>query len=221
MTLEGKRIVVTGAGGALGDVVCQRAESLGAEVARLDINFSCELTADHHIVDLTNVTSTQKLFSEIAPFDGLFNIAGGFAMGANVWGDDDDWNRMFQLNVTTLRNALKSAVPQLLKRGSGAIVNIGAYGAREGQGNMSAYCAAKSVVMRLTESLAEEVKHRGIQVNAVLPTVIDTPANRTAMPDADPGVWVSPEDLANVICFLGSDMARAINGALVPVRGLS
>ena len=220
--LKGRRIVVTGAGGTLGNAVCQRAEALGAEVVRLDVNFRSDLSVEHHIVDLTDLSATQKLFSEIGPFEGLFNIAGGFAMGASVWSEnDDEWDRMFQINVTTLRNVLKSALPQLLERGSGAIVNVGAYGAKEGQESMSAYCASKSVVMRLTESLAEEVKHKGIQVNAVLPTIIDTPPNRAAMPDADPSLWVAPEDLANVICFLGSDLAQAINGAMVPVRGLS
>ena len=121
---------------------------------------------------------------------------------------------MFALNVTTLRNMLKAAVPQLLQRGGGSIVNVGAYGAREGQADMSAYCASKSVVMRLTESLANEVRDQGVNVNAVLPTVIDTPANRAGMPDADPSAWVAPEDLANVICFLGSSAAHAVHGAL-------
>jgi NAD(P)-dependent dehydrogenase (short-subunit alcohol dehydrogenase family) len=86
---------------------------------------------------------------------------------------------------------------------------------------MSAYIASKSVVLRLTESLSAEVRDRGINVNAVLPSIIDTPSNRTAMPDADPAKWVAPQDLASVICFLGSDAARAIHGALLPVAGLS
>ena len=116
---------------------------------------------------------------------------------------------------------LSIAVPRLLARTRGSIVNIGAYGALQGQADMSAYCASKSTVMRITESLANEVRGQGINVNAVLPTVIDTPANRAGMPDTDPSLWVDPGDLANVICFLGSDAARAVHGALVPVRGLS
>jgi NAD(P)-dependent dehydrogenase (short-subunit alcohol dehydrogenase family) len=142
-------------------------------------------------------------------------------MGSESWQEgDEDWDLMFKLNVATMRSAIKSAVPHLLDSG-GAIVNVGAYGAREGQGLMGAYCASKSVVMRLTETLAEELKGKGINVNAVLPTIIDTPANRDAMPDADPADWVAPEDLANVICFLLSPAAKAVHGALVPVRGLS
>lgn len=118
-------------------------------------------------------------------------------------------------------NAIKAAVPVLLEQQAGSIVNVGAFGAREGQGLMGAYCASKSVVMRLTETLVEELKTKGINVNAVLPTVIDTPANRAAMPDSDLADWVSPEDLASVICFLLSTAAKAVHGALLPVRGLS
>lgn len=219
--LQEKTVVVTGAGGTLGQAVCAKAESLGARVIRLDLRFP-EEGANCHTVDLTDLAATKACFDAIAPFDVLFNIAGGFAMGAQAWDEDNaQWDLMFMLNVTTLRNAVKAAVPHLLSRGAGAVVNIGAYGAREGQGLMSAYCASKSVVMRLTESLAEELKTAGINVNAVLPTVIDTPPNRAGMPDADPANWVAPSDLANVICFLGSEGARAVHGALVPVRGLS
>jgi NAD(P)-dependent dehydrogenase (short-subunit alcohol dehydrogenase family) len=112
-------------------------------------------------------------------------------------------------------------MPIFLARGRGSVVNIGAMSAREGQANMSAYCAAKSVVMRLTESLSKELRNKRVNVNAVLPSIIDTPRNRADMPDADFSRWVSPDDLANVICFLGSDAAAAIHGALVPVVGLS
>lgn len=219
--LQDKVIVVTGANGTLGKAVCTRAESLGGRVIRLDVAFA-QSAADSHAVDLTDLEATTRCFSEIGEFDALFNLAGGFAMGAQAWdAGDEQWDAMFRLNVTTLRNAVKASVPLLLKRGGGSIVNVGAYGAREGQGLMSAYCASKSVVMRLTESLAEELKGQGVNVNAVLPTIIDTPPNRDAMPDEDPAAWVSPQDLASVMCFLGSDAARAVHGALLPVRGLS
>ena len=143
-------------------------------------------------------------------------------MGQESWeSSDEEWELMFKLNVATMRNAIKATVPQMLEQQGGSIVNVGAYGAREGQGLMGAYCASKSVVMRLTETLAEELKEKNINVNAVLPTIIDTPANRGAMPDADPATWVAPADLANVICFLLAPAARAVHGALVPVRGLS
>jgi NAD(P)-dependent dehydrogenase (short-subunit alcohol dehydrogenase family) len=218
--LQGKTILVTGASGTLGEAVCSKAEESGACVQRLDLRFSKE-GPDRHTVDLTDLDATRACFDSLGPFDVLLNLAGGFAMGANTWDEDDaQWDLMFKLNVATLRNALKAAVPHLLQS-KGAIVNVGAYGAREGQGLMSAYCASKSVVMRLTESLANELREEGVNVNAVLPTVIDTPPNRADLPDVDPTSWVAPADLASVICFLASDSARAVHGALLPVRGLS
>ena len=219
--LENRTIVVTGAGGALGQAVCTRAEALGAKTIRLDLKFD-QKSGTCYELDLTNLQALEQCLDDVGEFDGVFNIAGGFAMGADTWAsEDDDWERMFAINVDTLRTVLKVAVPRLLALGRGNIVNVGAYGAREGLAQLSAYCAAKSVVMRLTESLANEIRDRGVNVNAVLPTVIDTPANREAMPDADPSQWVAPDDLANVICFLGSRDARAVHGALVPVRGHS
>ncbi len=128
---------------------------------------------------------------------------------------------MFAMNVETTRNMCAAVVPKMLAAGSGSIVNVGANSAREGQGNMGAYCIAKSAVMRLTESLSKELRHQGVNVNAVLPSIIDTPTNRADMPDADFAKWVAPVDLAEVICFLGSDAARAVHGALLPVVGLS
>tara|TARA_R110000823_G_scaffold305166_3_gene427079 strand:+ start:4728 stop:5390 length:663 start_codon:yes stop_codon:yes gene_type:complete len=219
--LQNRTILVTGANGALGKRVCAVAEGYGARVQRLDIAFA-ESDETTHAIDLTDPAATGELLTRLAPFDGVFNLAGGFAMGAPTWdSSDDDWQRMFALNVTTTRNMVKAAVPLLLENGGGSIVNVGAYGAREGLAQMSAYCASKSVVMRLTESLANELRHRGVNVNAVLPTVIDTPANREGMPDADFSEWVSPDELANVICFLASRGASAVHGALVPVRGLA
>jgi len=219
--LDNRTVVITGALGGLGASVCAVAESQGARVLRLDIARD-ESLADSHSVDLTNAEATLELIQSLGPFDGLINLAGGFAMGTESWdSSEDQWDVMFSLNVSTMRNAIKAAVPVLLEQQKGSVVNVGAYGAREGQGLMGAYCASKSVVMRLTETLAEELKTKGINVNAVLPTVIDTPTNRAAMPDADPAAWVSPDDLAAVICFLSSPAARAINGALIPVRGLS
>ena len=219
--LENRTVVITGALGGLGGRVCAVAEAQGARVLRLDIARDESLT-NSYAVDLTNADATFELIHSLGPFDGLINLAGGFAMGTESWdSSEDQWDLMFSLNVSTMRNAVKAAVPVLLERQGGSIVNVGAYGAREGQGLMGAYCASKSVVMRLTETLAEELKTKGINVNAVLPTVIDTAANRAAMPDAEPADWVSPDDLAAVICFLASPAARAVNGALIPVRGLS
>ena len=219
--LENRTVVITGALGGLGRTVCAVAEAQGARVIRLDIARD-ENRSDCYAVDLTNADATRELIQSFGPFDSLVNLAGGFAMGTESWdSSDEQWDLMFSLNVSTMRNAIKAAVPVLLEQQEGSIVNVGAFGAREGQGLMGAYCASKAVVMRLTETLAEELKTKGINVNAVLPTVIDTDANRSAMPENNPADWVSPDDLANVICFLLSPAAKAVHGALLPVRGLS
>ena len=224
MSLAGKKIVITGAAGALGAGVVQVAHSQGAEVVLLDVveGFTSEL-GQTHSVDLLDAQAVQSVFDAIGDFDVLANIAGGFDMGPTVDATEDDfWQRMFDINVTTLRRVLGAAVPTLDCTGAGgSVINVGAFGAIQGSANMSAYQASKATVMRLTESLSEEVKGAGVNVNAVLPSVIDTPSNRGAMPDADFGAWVSPTDLGEVICFLGSDAAKAVHGALVPVRGLS
>jgi NAD(P)-dependent dehydrogenase (short-subunit alcohol dehydrogenase family) len=142
-------------------------------------------------------------------------------MGPQTWEvADADWEQMFAINVHTLQNAVRAVVPGMIATGRGSIVNVGALGAVKGLPRMSAYTAAKSVVMRLTESLSAELKDKGINVNAVLPSLIDTPRNRADMPGADYARWLKPEDLANVMCFLASDAARAVHGALVPVSAL-
>jgi len=216
-------MVVTGGAGVLGQGVAQAAQSQGADVVLLDVVADApDLVGSLIQVDLTDPISLKQCFEQIGDFDVLANIAGGFAMGPAVYETDDAmWDAMFTINVTTLRRVLNEAMPRLLSRGRGSVINVGALGAMRGAPNMGAYLASKSVVMRLTESLSEEVKGAGVNVNAVLPTVIDTPRNRADMPDADPADWVDPQDLGQVICFLGSDDARAGHGALVPVSGLS
>ena len=224
--LQGKTLLITGANGGLGRVVTQTALLQGAQVVLLDLLFASEeLEAGvlaKHAVDLTDAAATKACIDGIAQFDGVINLAGGFAMGPTVVDtSDEEWQAMFTINVTTLRSMIAATIPRLQTSGSGCMVNVGAYGALSGQANMNAYCAAKGTVMKLTESLSEEVKADGINVNAVLPTIIDTPANRNDMPDATFSDWVSPAALAEVICFLASDAASAVHGALLPVRGLS
>ncbi len=222
--LDGKVIVVTGAGGALGGVVAARAEQCAAQVWRLDLAFpAVDATRERRVaLDLGDLAATRATFARIGRVDALCNVAGGFAMGPAVHElPDEDWDAMFRINVLTLRNAVRAVVPGMLAAGRGAIVNVGAAGALRGGANVGAYAAAKSAVMRLTESMSQELRGQGINVNAVLPGTLDTPRNRADMPDADPSRWVAPQDLANVICFLCSDAARAVHGALVPVVGLS
>jgi NAD(P)-dependent dehydrogenase (short-subunit alcohol dehydrogenase family) len=221
MLLTGKTVIVTGADGALGRVVTDAARAAGARVIGLDLAFDGS-RADARRIDLTDGPATARLIAELGAIDCLFNLAGGFAMGPAVHETAPaEWARLQAMNVSTLLHAVSAVVPGMIARGRGSIVNVGALSAREGQARMGAYCVAKSAVMRLTESMAKELRDHGINVNAVLPSIIDTPANRRDMPDADFARWVAPAELARVICFLGSDDARAVHGALVPVTGLS
>jgi len=134
-------------------------------------------------------------------------------------GDPETWRAMFRMNVETTANACRAAIPALRASSSGRIVSIGANGAMKAAAGMGAYAASKAGVHRLTEALAEELKADDVCVNAVLPSIIDTPVNRADMPDADPSKWVAPDDLAAVILFLASEPARAVTGALLPVTG--
>lgn len=225
MNMTGRRVLVTGANGALGRALIEQARAAGADTIGVDLEFDDDLASLPGTwlhADLADPSAVLDAFARAGEFDALFNVAGGFAMGTSAYAAaNDEWERMFRLNVDTMRNATRAAVPMMLRRGHGSIVNVGALSAREGQAGMSAYCAAKSTVMRLTESLARELRGHGINVNAVLPSILDTPRNRADMPDADFSLWVRPLDLASVILFLGSDAARAVHGALVPVSGLS
>ena len=151
--------------------------------------------------------------------DALLNIAGGFQWATLEDGAADSWDRMYALNLKTALNASKAALPYLLESGAGRIVNVGAQSAVHGAAGFGPYGASKSAVHRLTESLADELKLKGVTVNAVLPSIIDTPANRADMPKADFARWVAPADLAAVILFLASDEAKAVTGALIPVTG--
>lgn len=221
--LQNKVIVITGAAGGLGREVSQTAKKQGAELVLLDLAFPEELASGNtHAVDLTDAEAVKSVLQQFDRIDGLINVAGGFDMGPTLYGiEQSDWDKMFAINVTTARNTIAAVVPKMLEQGNGAIVNVGAFSALSGAGNMSAYCASKSVVMNMTQSLSEEVKHQGINVNAVLPSIIDTPVNRADMPDANFDEWVSPKQLADVMCFLLSDAASGVHGALLPVRGLS
>ncbi|HSV82681.1 MAG TPA: SDR family NAD(P)-dependent oxidoreductase [Ramlibacter sp.] len=166
--------------------------------------------------------AVQEVDSRCGGVDVLCNLAGGFTMGTPVHGTAAaDWQQMRDLNVRTLLHAVTCVVPGMIARKRGKIVNVGANAAVRGQANMGAYIAAKSEVLRITESMAAELREHGINVNCVMPSIIDTPPNRAAMPDADPGKWVTPEQLAAVIAFLASDAASAVHGACIPVTGLS
>lgn len=215
--LDGKHILVTGGAGALGKSAMEVATSHGAIVTALDISFAQESKSCRN-VDLLDLVSLKECVASLEPVDALFNIAGGFRMGSSVINtSDEDWEAMRAINFTTMLNTTRAILPQMIARKNGAIVNVGAYSALSGQSQMGAYVSAKSSVMRMTESLALEARDSDININGVLPSIIDTPSNRSDMPDADYSKWVVPKDLSEVLCFLASDGARAINGALIPV----
>jgi NAD(P)-dependent dehydrogenase (short-subunit alcohol dehydrogenase family) len=224
--MDGKVIVVTGALGALGQVFVDQALARGARVAAVDHAATTVAATAKRLelggVDLTDTVQAKKAIdaaaSHFGRLDALVNIAGGFVFETIAEGDPKSWQRMYALNVLTTLNASQSAIPHLTASGSGRIVNVGAMGALQAGAGMGPYAASKAAVHRLTESLAAELKGK-VTVNAVLPSTIDTPANRASMPDADFGQWMTAQELANVILFLASDEASAVTGALLPVSG--
>jgi NAD(P)-dependent dehydrogenase (short-subunit alcohol dehydrogenase family) len=227
-------VMVTGAAGNLGRAVAKAFADLGASLAlvgsrreSLERAFGSEnerrlfLAAD--LLDQQRVdAAVKKTVERFKRIDVLCNIAGGFRMGAPVHETSDaDWNFLLDVNARTVLHTARAVVPLMLEAGGGKIVNVGAYAGQKGAAQMGAYTASKSAVIRLTEAMAAELREKNINVNCVLPGIIDTPENRAAMPKADPRRWVAPEDVASAIVFLASDAARAIYGASVPVVGLS
>ena len=224
--MNGKAIVITGALGALGKVVTEEALARGARVAGIDHAPSQAQATPDSIeiggVDLSDATQAKTAVETAAKhfgrLDALINIAGGFAFETVGDGAVATWQRMHALNVLTALNASRAALPHLAASRAGRIVNIGAIGALQAGSGMGPYAASKAGVHRLTEALANEWKGK-VTVNAVLPSIIDTRANRANMPNADFSKWVTPQELAEIILFLASDAASAVTGALIPVSG--
>jgi NAD(P)-dependent dehydrogenase (short-subunit alcohol dehydrogenase family) len=233
MTTDARVVVITGAFGALGRAVAQAFAERGARLALLDVAPQPPAVIRESIgaspllfggVDLTDMEATRRVMAATAMrfggIDVLVNIAGGFQWEKLEDGDPETWDQLYAMNLRTAVVCCKAALPALLERGRGSITNIGAgAAAARAAAGMGAYTASKAGVQRLTESLSEEVKDRGITVNAILPGTIDTARNRADMPDADFSRWVAPEAIAEVILFLASDAARAVTGASIPVFG--
>lgn len=217
-------VAVTGAAGALGRMTVEVLGKAGWKVVGIDLaEVPDEATAlALGGVDLTDEQAMHdaatRIATELGRLDGLVNVAGGFRWETILDGDIATWDRLYAMNLKTALIASRAALP-LLRKSKGSIVNIGAAASSKAAMGMGAYAASKAGVARLTEALAEELKDEGVRVNAVLPSIIDTPANRADMPDAEFDRWVSPEQLANVIAFLLSPAATAITGALIPVTG--
>jgi len=219
------------AAGNLGRAVAAAFASTGASLVLVDLDDKVlrsafgrdderKLLVPANLLDAGSVA--QALTAVRFPgIDVLCNIAGGFRMGKPVHETPEKvWELMLDLNAKSVINTARVVVPKMLAAGHGKIVNIGAVAGLAGKANMGAYGAAKSAVIRLTESMSAELRDKGINVNCVLPSIIDTPQNGADMPGADPRRWVSPEALADVILFLSSDAARAVHGAAIPVTGL-
>jgi NAD(P)-dependent dehydrogenase (short-subunit alcohol dehydrogenase family) len=230
--VKGKVIAVTGAYGSLGKVVAAVAADRGAFVAAIDFaaappdGLAERLGPDAMLLGGVDLSSAEGAHAAIADvvtkfgrLDALVNIAGGFAWEKVEGGNASCWDRLFAINLKTALHASQAAIPHLLQSGAGRIVNVGAASAVKAAAGMGPYAVSKGAVHRLTESLAEELKNRGVTVNAVLPSIIDTPGNRAEMPGAAFDHWVAPTDLAAVILFLVSDEAKAVTGALLPVTG--
>ena len=217
----GKKVLVTGAAGVLGRAVAEAFHARGAAVLGVDI-VEDDAPWNTIVADLIDPQGAQAAVAEAGDIDILANIAGGFAMGDDVAGTGDEtWDFMMNLNARTVLNMCRAAAPGMVARGGGKIVNIGARGALRGAALMGAYIASKSVVIRLTETLSDELKRSGVNVNCILPSIIDTPRNRADMPKANFDHWVPPGQIAEVVLFLASPAARSIHGAAIPVEGLA
>jgi NAD(P)-dependent dehydrogenase (short-subunit alcohol dehydrogenase family) len=221
-------MVVTGAFGVLGRAVVEAALAEGWRVAAVDFAKAPAAALPDPVlavggVDLADPAAAHgaidKAAAHFGRLDALLNIAGGFGWQTVADGDLATWERLHRMNVLTTLNASRAALPHLLASGAGRIVNVGAGGAVKAAAGMGAYAASKAGVHRLTEALAEELKGTGVTVNAVLPSIIDTPTNRADMPGADPSRWVAPADLAAVMLFLAGPAAGSVTGALLPVTG--
>ena len=234
MSLGNRTVIVTGASGNLGRAVAKAFADLGANLVLVDLkrerlegaygpeNEQRSLVPAN-LVKMADATGVaQTALARFGRIDVLCNIAGGFRMGETVHEtSDENWNFLFDINTRTLLHTVRAVVPHMVAAGGGKIVNIGAFAAQKGVAQMGAYTASKSTVIRMTEAMAAELREKNINVNCVLPTIIDTPENRAAMPKTDPARWIAPADLANVIVFLASDASRAVHGAAVPVTSLS
>lgn len=230
-------VMVTGAAGNLGQAVARAFQEADATLALVDRaadrlpRLFPELVGDPSHLLATSIDMTveadvdsavQMVIERFGRIDVLVNTVGGYRGGTPLHETTlETWDYLLDLNARTVFIACRAVIPHMLEQGSGRIVSVGARAGVTGSARSSAHGASKSAVIRLTESMASELKRRGVNANCVLPWTIDTPENRAMMPDADHSRWVKPAEIADVILFLASDAARAVHGAAVPVYGLS
>lgn len=226
-----RTVLITGAAGHLGRALTDHFLAQGAHLVLLDRQAppggAWPVTSERILfceVDLLDRGQVRQAVAQgearFGGLDAVCHVAGGFAMGEPVHETSDrTWDHLIDLNARTLIHVAAAVVPLLERRG-GSLVTVGAGAAMHGTAGMGAYSASKSALIRLTESMSDELKGRGVRVNCVLPSIIDTPDNRRAMPEAEWSAWVAPHALADVIGFLCSPAARAVHGVCLPVRGL-
>lgn len=229
--MKGKQVLLTGGTGGLGTgvtsvLLAQEAKITIpyvnlAEVERLKKNLSASEFEQLRLVatDLTDEREIAQLVDDMGRVDALIHLVGGFAMGKTHEFSFTDWKQQLDLNLNTAFLTCKHSLRKMLEHNYGRIVTVGSRGAVQPAGQLAAYCAAKAGVVALTQAIADETKGTNITANVVLPSVIDTPMNRQAMGDANADLWVKPESLGQVICFLASEAAKDVRGAAIPVFG--
>jgi NAD(P)-dependent dehydrogenase (short-subunit alcohol dehydrogenase family) len=221
MELKGKIVLITGGAGALGQTVVPAFVSAGASVIVGDLNPPQLPGVTALKVDFTDQTQVRDRVSEVIDtsgrLDALINLIGGFATGRMVDTDVSLWERMLAMNLTSAFLLSQAVLPSMLARRQGRIVHVAARAALEPFPGAAAYIVSKGGLIALVRTLSTELEGSGVTANGVLPTTIDTPANRKAMPAADPSKWVRPDSIARTLIFLASDGASQINGALIPI----
>lgn len=235
MSFEKKVVLVAGGTGGLGRAVSEAFLSAGAQVIvtfrnqqeyaglqRAAGDKSSRLFG--HDVDVTDEAAVKtffgRLLSEHGRLDALVNTVGGYVGGVKLWElETRRFEQMLSLNVRSGYVLARAAVDGMLKAGKGAIVNVAAKAALDHAAGAAAYAASKAAALAMMDSLAADLSGTGVRVNSILPSIIDTPANRSAMPNADYSKWPKPEDIARVILFLCSDDSNVIHGAAIPVYG--
>lgn len=215
--------IVTGAAGALGSCVARELSRKGFSVCGVDLRPVPEqdgILSYGGRVDLTDFERVKQAIAEIAdragPIENLVNIAGGFTWETISEGSIETWNKMWAMNLQTALHMSMAGLEQV-KSSTGSIINIGAAGAAKADLGMGAYTASKAAVEKLTEALSRELRPFGARANAILPSIINTPANYEAMAGADTSDWIPPADIAHLVGFLLSESAHCINGALIPI----
>lgn len=236
MNFHDKIVLVAGGTGGLGREVSMAFLEAGASVVVTYVNteeYAAQVSASQRIgaappaglsVDVTDSQAVEKSVAEIVAkhgrLDVLVNTVGAYAGGTDLWeADPHTYDKMLQLNLKSGFVLARAVVPQMIRQNRGWIVNIASRAAFDHAAGGSLYAASKSAALALMDSLAADVKPYNINVNSVLPSIIDTAANRKAMPGADFSKWPKPEEIAHVILFLCSEEARVIHGAAIPVYG--